>query len=361
MATTAARSAVTAGSSRSWIYLGAAGLTAPRQLDAASPRYDLEAAREQIHIDAVADATWGEARPRAESENATPAPPLPTVGGAIDSGQFKYVRAVPAGNAGLIAVGLDANVLAHSAGPDRAFADLRVVDNADRQIPYIVEHASEPLSLDIAVEKLSTLPKTLPAARTGRSVYRVKYPVSGLPPTRLVLTTNARVFDRRLSVAEEREPDPDRRRDAWLDVIATAHWAHADQDRPATPIALPVRPPRGTDLLIIVDEGDNAPLPIDSARLLLPSYRIRLFRESNTPLRVAYGRADLSRPQYDLALLAPQLLGAPAADVALDVERSAPGAATTAALVSPVVFWVTLTIAVAVLIALIVRLLRRPT
>lgn len=127
------------------------------------------------------------------------------------------------------------------------------------------------------------------------------------------------------------------------------------------PITLPVRPPRGTDLLIVVEEGDNAALPIESARLLLPSYRIRLFRESNTPLRVAYGRADLSRPQYDLALLAPQLLGAPAADVALDVERSAPGAATTAALVSPLVFWVTLTIAVAVLIALIVRLLRRPT
>jgi hypothetical protein len=175
----------------------------------------------------------------------------------------------------------------------------------------------------------------------------------------LVLTTNARVFDRRLSVAEEREPDPDRRRDAWLDIIATAQWAHADQDRPATPIALPVRPPRGTDLLIIVDEGDNAPLPIDSARLLLPAYRIRLFRKANTPLRVAYGRADLSRPQYDLALLAPQLLGAPAADVALEAERAAPGAAATTALVSPRLFWTVLTIAVIVLIGLIVRLLRQ--
>jgi hypothetical protein len=169
------------------------------------------------------------------------------------------------------------------------------------------------------------------------------------------------VFERRLSVAEEREPDTDRRRDAWLDTMTTAEWTHADQDRPATPIALPVRPPRGTDLLIIVEEGDNAPLPIESARLLLPSYRIRLFREANAPLRVAYGRADLSRPQYDLALLAPQLLGASAADVALEVERAAPGAAaTTAALLSPRVFWITLAIAVVVLIILIVRLLGRP-
>ena len=121
-----------------------------------------------------------------------------------------------------------------------------------------------------------------------------------------------------------------------------------------------MRPPRGTDLLIIVDEGDNAPLPIESAHLLLPSYRIRLFRYANAALRVVYGRTDLSRPQYDLALLAPQLLGAPAADVALEAERPLPAATTTAALVTPRVFWTALTIAVIVLIALIVRLLGKP-
>ena len=38
-----------------------------------------------------------------------------------------------------------------------------------------------------------------------------------------------------------------------------------------------------------------------------------------TALRVAYGRADLEPPYYDLALLGPQVLGAPAAEVALDV------------------------------------------
>jgi len=344
-----------------WIYVEApAGSLTARygNTTLTAPRYDLEAARDQIHIDAIAAATWGEARVRAESENATPAPPLPTVGAAVDVAQFKYVRAVAAGDPGLVAVGLDANVLAHSAGPAGWFADLRVVDSADRQIPYIVEHAAEPLSLDLAVEKLAAAPKTLPATRSGRSVYRVRYPVSGLPPTRLVLTTSARVFERRVNVAEEREPDMDRRRDAWLDTMATSRWTHADQDRPAMPLSLPVRSTRGTDLLIIVEEGDNAPLPIASARVLLPAYRIRLFREANA-LRVAYGRVDLSRPQYDLALLAPQLLGAPAADVALDAEQTS-AVATTAALVSPRLFWTALTIAVIVLIGLIARLLRKP-
>ncbi len=346
-----------------WIYFEApAGTLTARYGNSTltPPRYDIEAARDQIRILAVPTATWGEARARTESENATPAPPLPTVGAAVDSAQFKYVRAVAAGDPGLVAVGLDANVLAHSAGPARGFVDLRVVDDADRQIPYIVEHQSEPLSLDLAIERLATAPKTLPATRSGRSVYRVKYPVGGLPPTRLVLTTPARVFERRVSVAEERAPDADRRRDAWLDTMATAQWIHADQDRPAMPLTLPVRSARGTDLLIIVEEGDNAPLSIATARVLLPAYRIRLFREANARLRVAYGRGDLTQPQYDLALLAPQLLGAPATDVALDAEGPSAGVASTAALVSPRLFWTTLTIAVIVLIGLIVRLLRKP-
>jgi len=115
-----------------------------------APRYDLEAARSQIGIQAVADARWGDARPRAESENAAAAPPLPTVGASVDSGLFKYIRTVPPGSAGLVALGLDAGVLAHSAGIRLGFPDLRVVDGSDRQIPYIVEQASEPLSLDVS-------------------------------------------------------------------------------------------------------------------------------------------------------------------------------------------------------------------
>jgi hypothetical protein len=344
-----------------WIYFEAPGTVVTARYGNATltaPRYDLEAARDQLRIDTVADAKWSDARVRAESTTPAPAPPLPTVGAALDPSLFKYVRGVPPGAAGLVAVGLDASVLGHSAGASRGFADLRVVDASDRQIPYIVEHTAEPLSIDLTIERLATPPKTLPAARSGRSVYRVKYPVSGLPETRLVLTTTARVFERRVNVAEEREPDASPRRDPWLDTITTARWVHADPDREAMPLTLAVRSPRGTDLLVIVDEGDNAPLPIATARALLPAYRLRLIRAADAPLRIAYGRSDLSRPQYDLALLSPQLLGSPATDVTLDAEQSSAAPSSTAALVSPRIFWVAMTIAVIVLIGLIARLLR---
>jgi hypothetical protein len=315
--------------------------------------------REQIHIESFADASWGEARLRTAEENAAAAAPLPTVGASLDTSLFRYVRTVAAGGAGLVAVALDAPVLAHSAGAARQFADLRVVDAGDRQVPYIVEQAPEPLSLDLAAEKVSTPPKTLPPAQSARNVYRVTYPVAGLPATRLVLTTSARVFTRGVTLGQEREPDNRRRRDPWFETVAAARWVHADQDRPAPPLTMAVPPLQGTALFIVVDEGDNTPLPISTARVLLPSYRIRLFRDSGAALRVAYGRTDLGRPQYDLALLAPQVLGTPATDVTLDAERPLASAATTAAIVSPRVFWAVLTVAVVVLLGLIARLLQK--
>jgi hypothetical protein len=345
-----------------WIYLEApaAALTARYGSPTlTAPRYDIEATRDRIQIESVADASWGEARARTADENAAAAaPPLPTVGASLDTSLFHFVRSVPAGGGGLVAIALDAPVLAHSAGPARHFADLRVVDASDRQIPYIVEQVPEPLSLDLVVEKASPL-IPLPPARSGRSVYRVTYPAAGLPPTRLVLTTSARVFTRGVSVGQQREPDNRRRRDPWFDTLASARWVHADQDKPAMPLTLSVPPLQEAALFIVVDEGDNAPLPIDTARVLLPSYRVRLFRENNAMLRVAYGRTDLGRPQYDLALLAPQLLGTPAADVVLEAERPIVAGTTTAAILSPRLFWAALTIAVVVLIGLIARLLQK--
>jgi hypothetical protein len=348
-----------------WIYLDApgGGLTARYgNAKLTAPHYDLEAIRSQLRIQTAADATWGDPRPAASDDAAAAAPALPTVGASLDATLFKYTRAVPAGNAGLVALGLDAGVLAHSAGAARGFSDLRVVDAADRQIPYIVEQASEPLSLPIAIEKTATLPAAPGPATPGRTVYRLRYPMAGLPEARLVLTTSARVFQRDVRLLEAREPEQQRRRDPWVDTIAAARWIHADQNRPAAPLTIPVRPLHGTELFLTIDEGDNAPLPLEPGHLLLPAYRLRFFRDgSSARLRLAYGRTDLDRPKYDLALLAPQVLGTPAADVVPDAEPPAAEVVTTAGLMSPRIFWGALAIATVVLLGLIARLLKKPT
>jgi hypothetical protein len=327
-----------------------------------APRYDIEAARSQIRIETIPEAKWGEPRARSAGDNAAagPAPSLPTLGAPLDASLFKYVRDVPSGNAGLIAVPLDAAVLAHSVSPTAGFPDLRAIDRSGSQIPYVLERVSEPLTLDVTPERLAAPPRTIPPSQSARSVYRITYPFVDLPATRLSISTTARVFDRGISIAVERPPT-ERRRDAWLETVTTTRWVHADQERETMPLTLSLPALHATDVLIVVDEGDNSPLPLGPAHIMLPSSRIRLFREKTTAIRLAYGRTDLSRPQYDLALLAPQVLGTAAEEVAAGPERPNTAAASTAALVSPRLFWAALAVSVAVLLFLIVRLLRAST
>jgi hypothetical protein len=341
-----------------WIYFESNTETVVARYGNASlqaPRYHLEADRPNLTIATAMDAAWGEARARAEAENVTgPPPALPTVGSTLDAGTFRYLRAIPSGAAGLISVPLDAPVLAHSEG--RAFADVRVLDASSRQVPYLVEHASEPLSLDLTIERVAEIPRSLQSDR-GVSVYRVRMPLEGLPSARLVLTTPARVFTRQVRVGVEHGPTR-RRRDPWFEPIAASPWVHADQESPAPALRLSIRPLETRDLLVAVEEGDNSPLPLAAPRLLLPSYRLRLFRERDAALRLAYGRDDLSPPRYDLALIAPQLTGVVATEVVPAPEATAPPPAAVM-LMSPRVFWGVLIVAVLVLLTLVVRLVRK--
>lgn len=322
-----------------------------------APSYDLEAARDGLRIETVANAGWGEPRARTteESEGGAP-PPLPTVGAPLDVSEFKYIRPIPPGDPGLLVVPLDAAALAHSDGPAGRFSDVRVVDGGGHQVPFLVERPSEPLSLDVPIER-TTAPKGLTDRVASRSFYRIRLPVDRLPASRLVLTTSARVFERRISVVVERAPAA-HRRDPWAETVAVASWVHSDQDRPAPPLTLRIAPLEASELFLVVDEGDNSPLPIASARVLLPAYRLRLYRDRGASLRLAYGRSDLAAPRYDLALLAPQLLGVTATEVVPGGEQQGPAAAS-AAQMSPRVFWGVLAVAVIIILGMIARLVRK--
>jgi hypothetical protein len=337
-----------------WIYFESDGGVVARYggTNRRMPLYDLEAVRGSLRIDDVSEARWGEPNVVSTSE-APAAAPLPVEGSPIDATLFRHVRDLPAGDAGLVALPLDAAVLSESGHPGKAFADVRIIDPGGRQVPYLVERRNEPLALSIALEPSAS--NTVDTSGGRRTVYRLRLPHAHLPAARLVLTTDARVFDRGVQVGIERPPDR-RRRDAWFDRVAGARWLHADRDRPAPPLQLSLGSMAATDLLVVLDEGDNRALPLGPAQLLLPSYRLRFYRAGDAPLRLAYGRDDLSPPRYDLALLAPQVLGVAATEISAGTATASP-TATTVPLVSPLVFWSVLGVAVVVLIGFVVRLL----
>jgi hypothetical protein len=193
--------------------------------------------------------------------------------------------------------------------------------------------------------------------RTGtQSRYRIKLPYGNLPPARLVITTSYRVFQRRVGI-EVTRPADDVRREPWQQRLADATWQHADLESDAPPLTLDLPTVDVSEVTLTVDEGDNTPLPIQSATLLLPAYAVRFVRADAKPLSLLYGRADIGDPTYDIALLAPQLIGAPATDVGLGPELTL---ASVAPSTFPLgVFWTILGLAVATMLFLIMRLVRK--
>jgi hypothetical protein len=341
-----------------WIYFEAPapGAIVARYGDPrlAAPRYDLEAARAAID-DAPARA-WRPQPPVALGVEPE-ALPMPQTGSAISTDGFGYARDLPDGPEGLIVVPLDAAVLAHS-GVSRQLGDIRIVDRSGMQVPYLLERRDEPVIVTASIERRG-LPSGVKAGSQSASSYLVHPPFSDLPDARLVLTTRARVFKRTATLGIVRRATD--RQPARFVPLETQPWLHADEAVAAPPLTFAMPAHIDGDLFLIVEEGDNQPLDVDRGTILMPAYAVRLFRRPQLPLRLVYGNNRIGSPQYDLQLLAPQLLGRTAEEVAPGPERVlAEGSGDSSIeLVSPMVFWAVLTVTVVVLLGLVVRLIRR--
>jgi hypothetical protein len=290
-------------------------------------------------------------------EPSSPAPAVSAAPGAsIDIRRFRYGRTIPLGDPGLIAIPIDAAVLAHSGAARGSLSDVRIVDPEGRQIAYLVQSLDQPLSIDLSVESIPPPPDRNPRDPSTRSHYRVRLPYPNLPPWRLTLETSARVFSRRVRLGVDRDPDG-AHRDRWFDEIASAAWVQATDADPR-PLSLKGQTRDAVDLRLIVDEGDNAPLPIVSAHLTLPSLELRLFQPAGVPLQLVYGRDDLAPPSYDLALRSDAVLRQAAREVHPSAERTI-GEQERTPLTSPWVFWVVIAAAVVTLVGVLAKLIVR--
>ncbi len=321
-----------------------------------APKYDLEAARLRAARTQTAEALWGEIR-EIEAEAASfEDSGIPIVGSEIDLALFRYTRRISAGGPGLNVLPLDEAVLAHS-----RLADLRIAAQDGYQTPYLMERVDEPLSLELQpLEEISIPDSGIQAdsLNTGtHSIYRLRLPYQDLPEARVVFTTSSRVFRRNLRILVEESPYKERQ-ELWIHPIAQATWSHSDPEVGTPPLSLQIPSLKATELLVVVEEGDNRPLPITSARLLLPSYQIRFFRESDTELSLYYGHSQLSSPSYDLAILTPRLTGAAAEEVSMGPENAV-SVQEEEEPYSLTVFWGILIAAVFVLLAIIVRLIKK--
>lgn len=313
---------------------------------AVAPRYDLEASRQAAQRSEATLATWGPTRQLVETPPAAePDFAAVALGARIDTQRFEYARDLPATPAGMNRLVLDLAALAHS-----NLSDLRIVTGEGQQVPYLLERQEEPLSAVLELKPAGD------RAEAGTSRYEIELPTSSLPPSRLILATTGRVFERHVRIWQrmmaDQPPAPPRR------YVRQVRWLHADPSTPAPDLVIELPSLAARALEIEIEEGDNQPLPLGAAHLLVPSWRLRFFG-GRADLRLLYGRADLAAPRYDLALLGPRLVGTEGHEVLLGPELPV-GLAERATDESPRLFWILLALSVVALFVLLTRLLRGP-
>ena len=286
-------------------------------------------------------------------------PAVPAVAGpgaALDPSGFRYQRLLEAGDPGLVTLSLDAAVLAHSQGPSGSFADVRIVNAGNLQIPYVLERRDERLSLRLEPQPATPQARDLQNRPGHRSFYAITLPLEDLPGAVIELQTSAAVFRRFVQLGVERPPDR-RSRETVFERLAQAVWEHGDAAAPAPALELALPVERSRELLLIVDEGDNKPLPVTGTRLLLPGWQLRFHRPPGL-LRLIYGNEDIGNPRYDAAALAPSVMNGTAREASAEPEHTP---APPAAIVSPRAFWMGLAVAVVLLLGVLVRLISSAT
>ncbi len=233
--------------------------------------------------------------------------------------------------------------------------DLRVVDDAGRQVPYILEPAAVEARVALRADKARTDPRlTRHRLEVPELPGRATVPLEGL-----VLQLEETFFDR-----------PARVRAAGDEKRARRLWTGRLERRPADggvapePIRLTWPPERARDLELEIENGDNAPLVLSSAEALVRVPRLT-FQAGAGAYRLLLGNAEAAAPQYDLASLRREVLAYSAVPATLGASRANPafrGFAGDLLGDAPptLLLWGTLLATVAALLWLTMRVLRQP-
>jgi len=313
-----------------------------------APRYDVAALGPRLK-----DAAVTPIRLTAPADNPAyaPAEPLPEIqnlGAALDVTEWSRRKRVDITRAGVQQAELDLDVLAQA---EPSFRDVRLMRDG-KQRPYILERTSIQRRLAPEISPVND-PK-----RPTVSRWQIKLPKPRLPVTRLTCTTGTALFRRQMRLYERPTDERGERYDRFL---GQADWVRTPPAVSGT-LSLTLDTSPVTDMLLLeTDNGDNPSIDLRDFALFYPVTRV-LFKAPAEPATLLYyGNGSAGFPQYDLDLIAPQLLAEEKATATLAVEeqlkKSTVGELFQLSSTKSVVFWVALALVVVVLLVVIARLL----
>jgi hypothetical protein len=235
-------------------------------------------------------------------------------------------------------VELDLETIAHNAGRLEA---VRLVRDK-KQIPYVVDYLGVERDLALKIE-------TLPAPSGKRSRWAITLPYAGAPITRLRFAVSDPLFQRTLTLYEEPKENSAGSREqgrtvegvaasffeSWLSnrapesgeeipmrILSGGTWTRIDGSSPDT-FSLELQgTPQTNRLILETENGDNPPIYLAGVQGYYRAPRL-LFLPPSGPgeLFLYYGQPDVAGPQYDLNLIAGEILNTPPTDASLGPEE----------------------------------------
>ena len=271
---------------------------------AAAPRYDLGRALASGSSAKVAAASLGAPDTVASSQAAVAPPPRAAL---ADAGAWTRRRPIVLPSSSGVAY-LDFEEL------PRGFADLRIVDEKNDQVPFIVEKGSHEhgrqARLAVSNEGAKTLAR-LEDAGPAATIDAVE--LSASAPD---------YFSRDVSVVQE---ERDARGVTGTRRLGSARWERKPGER-APALRIPIgRPAADQSVLVVeIENGDNVPLTLTGAEVIRASARIDFAYRPGESLFLLSGNPQSLPPRYDFELLAGTVLASPADAARLGPAAEAP-------------------------------------
>ena len=147
-------------------------------------------------------------------------------------------------------------------------------------------------------------------------------------------------------------------------ILSQADWIKTPGNA-TRELGLPVSSPPSTETLFLqIDNEDNAPIDLENFRAFYPVSRLWFKATDEGSIDLFYGNQNVAAPNYDLSLVAGQLLSAekgiakPGAEEPMQATRSVSRVLDTKA---GIIFWSVLALVVIGLLAVVSRLLPKAT
>jgi hypothetical protein len=327
-----------------------------------APAYDLE--RFRLAVTSVPEYPVATVGPEVENPSFRQPPPLGFVaarGATVAAADWRFSRSIPVtGVEDLYTLTITPVDLARLR-PD--FADLRLVDETDRQVPYVLERDASTTALPLTI--------TAASPRAGR---RQTSAIGLVTPGSVAEVGALRVSEVRLRVREpffqRRAELLTRRRDATLGAVpvaaVTLSSARRTEGNEPAWVQVPLGLTLSSEWRLEIADGDNAPLTILEAQAVVPVPRVT-FKAAPGAYRLLLGNPDASPPSYELDGLRQEVLAYAAVPLDLGATDAEPANPAYQRSVSDyvreapprVVLWTTLLVAVVALLFLTRRIIRR--